>query len=491
MKVTEEIQKGESKTLELKEQLPKNSTIAKTIVAFSNTTGGKLMIGVDDKRNIVGIDDSELFAMQDKIASIISDRCSPSILPEIYSLNIADKLLLVIEVVRGNLKPYFLKNQGKSNGTYIRIGATNRKADLEHIDELERQKRHISFDAEISYETTYEDLDISPLSKQFEKLDKPLNEEKLKNLKLIKTENNTLYPTRALMILLGKFPHCSVKCARFKGTTMDVFIDKKEYTGDIFSILENTQNFILNHINLGAKIEGLYREEAYEVPKVAIREALINAIIHRDYVNRGRDIKVGIYDDVINIVSPGCLPSNITIEDIFNGRSESRNRVIATIFKELNLIEQWGSGIQRIVNSCREYDLATPKIQEKNDFMDIEIVRRKENSQNETNQNERKRTIADENDRLRTNTDDPRPITTDYDRLRPIVTDYDHLDKEEKDLLIYLLDHSKITRKEAVRLLDLGETKTKEIFNRLIAEDLILRKGKGRTTYYTINQDNN
>ncbi len=469
MNLAKQIQKGESKTLELKEKLPKNTNIAKTVIAFSNTAGGKLIIGVNDKREVVGLEDIALFEIQDKIASIISDQCSPNIIPEIYSVNIENKLVLVIEVVRGNLKPYFLKNQGKANGTYIRIGATNRLADLENINELERQKRHISFDEEVCYETTFENLDTSPLFDRFEKIGRPLNLEKLRNLKLVNSENNILYPTNALMILLGKFPHCIVKCARFKGKTMDVFIDKKEYTGNIFSILENTQHFILNHIKLGAIIKGLYRKDVYEIPEVAIREALVNALIHRDYVNRGRDIKVGVYDDVVNIVSPGSLPNNITMEDIFSGRSESRNRVLANIFKELGLIEQWGSGINRIINSCKEYGLPTPKIEEQNDFMDIEIIRLQ--------------------DDLQTIKAEVQPIETNYDRLRPITTDYDRLSEEEKQLLLYLLDHNQIVRKEAVQLLKIGETKTKEVFNELMDKKLIERKGKGRATFYKLNHN--
>ncbi|WP_217447549.1 AlbA family DNA-binding domain-containing protein [Maribellus comscasis] len=295
MKLIEQIQKGESKTLELKKALPKNENIAKTVIAFSNTSGGKLIIGVNDNREIVGINDNELFYIQDKIVSVIVDNCSPGIIPEIYNVNIEGKLVLVIEIVRGNLKPYFLKSQGKVDGTYIRIGATNRLADLDTIAELERQKRHTSFDEEICYEVAFDQLDISPLLQRFENIGNPLNEDKLRNLKLVKTENGTTYPTNALMILLGKFPHCTVKYARFKGTTMDIFVDKKEYEGDIFSILENTQSFVLNHINLKAEIKGLYREETYEIPVVALRETLVNALIHRDYVNQGRDIKVGVY----------------------------------------------------------------------------------------------------------------------------------------------------------------------------------------------------
>jgi len=392
MTLAEQIQQGEDKKLELKETLPKNENIAKTVIAFSNTAGGKLVIGVADNHDIIGVDDSQIFNMQDKIASIIADSCSPTIIPEIYNINIKGKLILVIEVVRGNLKPYFLKKQGKADGTYIRIGATNRVADLETIADLERQKQNLSFDEEICYDEEFKNLDISPLHKKFEQQEKSLDDDKLKNLRLIKVERNKLYPTNALMILLGKFWHCTVKCARFKGTTMSVFTDKKEYGGDIFSILENTQSFILNHINLRAEIKDLYRTDTYEIPVSAIREALVNAIIHRDYINKGRDVKVGIYDDIVNIVSPGGLPNTITIEDAFNGRSEARNRVIANVFKELGLIEQWGTGLNRIINECKDHGLAAPKIEEKNDFFDVEIMR-------------------------------PRPITTDNDQLRTITDD--------------------------------------------------------------------
>ncbi len=480
MTLAEQIQKGESKTLELKEALPKGEQIAKTVIAFSNTSGGKLIIGVNDKREVVGIDDNALFELQDRVAAIISDSCSPGILPEIYSVNISGKVVLVIELVRGNLKPYFLKSMGKADGTFIRIGATNRQADLETIAELERQKRNISFDEEIYYDEEFRDLDIAPLLQRFEERGKPLNGERLKNLKLIKEEKGKLYPTNALMIILGKFWHCTVKCARFKGTTMAVFTDKKEYGGDIFTMLESTQSFVLNHINLKGEIKGLYRTDTYEIPVPAIREALINAIIHRDYVNRGRDIKVGIYDDIVNIVSPGGLPNTITIEDALNGRSEARNRVVAHVFKELGLIEQWGSGINRIISACVEHGLQTPTIAEKNDFFDVELIR--------------PRTITDDYGRLA----DDKPSDTvekpsnkelmsnDYERLRTIVNDYERLQQEKQDILLYIIDNKKISRKEAAELIGLKNTKTYELLTELVNEKLIEKQGQGRSTFYTI-----
>jgi ATP-dependent DNA helicase RecG len=248
--------------------------------------------------------------------------------------------------------PYYLKRDGKNDGTYIRIGATNRKASFENVIELERQKRNISFDEELDYSVEYENIDLKSLQEEFDKVNRTLDMDKLFNMKLIKRENGKIYPAKALLILLGYYENVAIKCSRFKGKTMDVFIDKKEYTGNQFSQLRNAEAFILNHINIRSEIKGLQRVDIPEIPIEAIREALVNAFVHRDYSNMGRDIKLGIYDDIINIVSPGAFPNMLLEEDIASGRSEIRNKIIARVFKELGYIEQWGSGIKRIKSSC-------------------------------------------------------------------------------------------------------------------------------------------
>ncbi|MCP5499964.1 MAG: hypothetical protein H7A25_08680 [Leptospiraceae bacterium] len=313
-----------------------------------------------------------------------------------------------------------------------------------------------SFDEEINYETELSTLNLTFLKEQFQAVNKKLSNEKLQNLKLIKKEQKKIYPTNALLLLTGTFSHCKVKCARFKGTNMDTFIDKKEYSGDIFSVYENTLNFILNHIHLRGDINGMRREESYEVPVVALREALTNAFVHRDYINQGRDIKVGIFDDIINIVSPGGLPNTITIQDLENGRSESRNKVIARVFKELGLIEEWGTGIKRMKNACLSAGIKPPTIEEKGDFIDVTFYRNLENKKTNSGS----------------------------DRLRPITTDYDRLNEEEKELLLFIQKEVKITRKKAKEKFEYGETKLKSLFNTLLEKGLIERKGKGRNTYY-------
>ena len=505
MNLFAQIEQGESKTLELKSQLPLHEQIAKTVVAFANTSGGKLVIGVSDNREIIGIDEETIFSVKDQINSIIFDRCYPAILPEIYSVNQQGKLLLVVEVFRGNFLPYYLKAEGKNKGTYLRIGASNRRADFDHILELERQKRNQSFDEELCREEDLSTLELSPLHARFSALGKPLNDEKLKNLKLIQMENSTLYPTQGLMILLGKYPHVVTKCARFKGTDMTLFLDRKEYSGDLFSQLEQVEAFIKNHINLRGEIKGLQRTDTFEIPETALREALINAVIHRDYTNQGRDIKVGVYDDIVNIVSPGGFPNSLTAEDLTEGRSEIRNRVVARVFKELGFIEQWGSGIQRIKNICTAHGLAEPRIREKGDFVDVKFYRPVADSvgfvsdtgglladtgvipadsigvmpDSRTNTDEIGRLPVDNGGQLQT-------VAPDYARLRPITTDNESLDPDESQLMQYMHSNHKISRREAIDLLRLGETKIKSLFNDLMEKGLIERKGQGRSTYYVI-----
>ncbi len=374
-RLVKKIARGESKTLEFKEALPKGDQLAKTLIAFANTSGGKLIIGVNDNRELVGLMGTDIFDLQDRIASIVHDLCSGSLLPEIYIANVEGIELLILEVSRGSLLPYYLKSKGRQQGTYIRLGATNRQASLAYVQELERQRLNISFDEQVHRNLSLEDLDLTPLNDRFNEMGKPLTEEKMRNLRLIHREQGQTYPTEGLVILLGGYEHVEIKCSRFKGNTMAIFLDKKEYRGDLFSQLEQSELFIKNHLHLKAEILGLQRTETYEIPIPAIREALVNAVLHRDYSNFGRDIKVGIYDDALRIVSPGGLPNGLTEDDLKQGRSEIRNRVLARVLKALGYIEQWGSGIGRIKSLCHDAGIVEPQIRERGDFVDWAFYR--------------------------------------------------------------------------------------------------------------------
>ncbi|NOX18183.1 MAG: ATP-dependent DNA helicase, partial [Chlorobi bacterium] len=172
MTIKELIEHGESKQLELKEFLPSGNAIAKTVISFSNAGGGKIIIGVKNNLEIVGVNESKIFKLEEKISSYIYDLCYPNILPEIYKVNINGKVLLVIEIFRGNLLPYYLKSKGKRNGTFIRIGSTNRLSDENMIFELERQRQGKSFDEEANFEREVNSLNLSVIINEFKRAGK-------------------------------------------------------------------------------------------------------------------------------------------------------------------------------------------------------------------------------------------------------------------------------------------------------------------------------
>ena len=167
MSVLSLIAQGESKTLEFKRELPRFEQIAKTVIAFANTSGGKLLIGVDDNGSLVGVDADSVLDIQDRIYASLYEQIHPTLRPEIYTSHVEDKLILIVEVFRGQSLPYFLKSKGKAEGVYIRVGASNRPASLDYIAELERQKQHLSFDEEACVEVELSTLDLSTLTHRF------------------------------------------------------------------------------------------------------------------------------------------------------------------------------------------------------------------------------------------------------------------------------------------------------------------------------------
>ncbi|MFK4049524.1 RNA-binding domain-containing protein [Acinetobacter venetianus] len=463
-----EIQKGESKTLEFKQQLPKGQQIAKTLIAFANSSGGKLIVGVSDDRQLVGIQE-DIFDLQDKITSMIYELCSPQLAVQIYIENIAGVELLVVEVARGSLFPYYLKPMGREQGTYIRLGASNRVASPENIQQLELQRLNVSFDSLANYQYPLEKLDLTVLETAFKAADKALNLEKMLNLKLVIEEQGQRYASHGLLILLGKYEHVMTQCARFKGTNMSVFLDRKEYTGNLFSQIEQTEIFIKNHLSLRAEIRGLKRYDYLEIPENAIREALINAYVHRDYSNFGRNIKVAVYDDLVNIVSPGGLPNGLIEADLLQGRSEIRNRVLARVFRELGYIEHWGSGLQRIKQMCEAEKLATPEFLETNDFFDVKLYRPQVQIVSDDSSNK-----TDDHGRLRVITDDSIP-------------NFEHLSLEQQQILSFAFEHGKLNRSDVMQLLNIEKSKAFELLKSLMELGLLRRNGQGRaTTYYFV-----
>ena len=197
----------------------------------------------------------------------------------------------------------------------------------------------------------------------------------LVNWGILKNIDGTLIPTNAFVLLTDNtFSFSKIQCALFKGTEGVVFIDKREFDGPLYEQIEEAYEFVLKHINLGAKINGLVRTDAYELPPEAIREAIVNAITHRNFLDRAC-VQVAVYDNRVEITSPGMLYGGLTIEQIKEGGSKIRNRCIAEVFSRMQIIESWGTGIKRMFSSCKEYGIREPELLEIGDSFRVNLYR--------------------------------------------------------------------------------------------------------------------
>lgn len=357
----------ESKTLEFKQDLSSPNGVMRTLVAFANTAGGTIVIGVKDKeKHVCGVVDP--FLLEEKLANLINDHITPQILPEIEVIPWRETYLLVAQVFPSSTKPHFLKQAGLEKGTYIRVGSTNRLADEIMIAELQRVKFDDSFDKRLMPELTVEDIDFEAMSEQFSSI-KKLNQSDLHSMDLVATHQGKTVPTAGGIILFGKnrlkyFSDAWIQLGRFSGTKKTHIIDTQELKIYPIDAIEDVIAFTKKHAMHTVKIMGVKNTEKWSLPLIAIREAIINAVVHADYSQRGSPIRVAIFDDRIEIENPGLLLFGLTIEEIKRGVSKLRNRVIGQVFYRLSLIERWGSGVGRIVDSCLEFGFPEPLFEE-------------------------------------------------------------------------------------------------------------------------------
>lgn len=336
----------ESNVVELKEII--NNDFKKEIVAFANTNGGKIYVGVNNKGDVVGIENAE--KEMERISSMIRDGIKPDLIPftDIELSNIDGKDVICVNVSRGGKIPYHLTEKGmKSSGVYIRHGVTSIPASEEMIREMIKQNDGTTYDKARSLN---QELTFNFADSFFEKYGVPFAYENKRTLGLIDADG---FYTNAALLLSDQCEH-SIKCAVFKGTGKMQFHSRKEFHGSILQQLEEAYSYIdLSNYNR-TKIVGLYRKDNLDYPEYAIREALLNTVVHRDY-NYSGSIIVSIFDDRIEFVSIGGLVKGISVNDIMHGVSQSRNMVIANIFYRLELIESYGTGIQRIIESYEGY----------------------------------------------------------------------------------------------------------------------------------------
>lgn len=457
----QEILKGESKNVEFKVELPsKSEKYMKSVIAFANASGGKIVIGVDDgTRRVVGVDEKSVFQIMDSIANAVSDSCEPQIIPDITFQTIDNKCVVIVEIYPGANRPYFFKSQGKDNGTYIRVGGTSRPADSIKIKELEMEGANLSWDELtcVGYQVDQDAIaklcrDIKQYiiesvgTDDFQSV-KDVSVDQLLNWKVLKKAEGAMLATNAFALLTSEyFSFSKIQCALFKGVERDLFIDKKEYCGPLYEQIENAYQFVLRHINLGAEIEGIVRKESYELPVGAIREMIVNAVCHRNYMDNSC-VQVAVYDDRVEVTSPGMLYGGLTLEEAMSGRSKIRNRAIAEVFSRMEIIEEWGTGIRRIIKRAQEYGLPKPEFLEIGDTFRVNLYRKA----------------------------DKKPIKADK---KPIKAE------RENKIMGYVAEKGSITNKEARELLGLAESTVKRILKDMSREGLLTEDGVKKSKRY-------
>ena len=393
----EEILAGESKNVEFKENLPEKSIkYMKSVVAFANGTGGKIIFGIADKtREVVGFDKEDVFKKMDAIANVVSDSCEPAIIPNITLQTVDGKTVIVEEVSEG-------RQQLRSWGVLI-----------------EREGKD--------------------------------------------------YPSNAFAILTGNGGlHVTTQCGVFKGTTKAIFVDRREYTGPIWEQIDEAFQFVLRNIHLGATIVGIYRQDIYEIPPDAIRELIINAMVHRSYLDHGT-IQVAVYDNRLEITSPGKLPMGQTMERIKEGYSKIRNEALAHAFAYMNLIEHWGSGIPRIIYKVKAAGLREPEFIGGKIDLRINIYRGQVDG-----------TIVDLND----------PNAA----VKPPVNRRETADKmpaneQEQQIYKYVSENVGITTAQAMKLLGIKQRRAREIVVKMVENGWLKKEGASRSTIYVKNTE--
>ena len=357
MDIVNLLKEPESKTLEFKRDLSSPTGVLRTMVSFANTAGGTIIIGVKDKdKHVCGV--QEPLSLEEKLANLINDLIVPQLLPEIEVIPWRNRYLLAVQIFPSSTKPHYLKKQGLEKGTYIRVGSSNRLVDRVMLTELQRIKFEDSFDKQAISELSSEAIDFRVASELFEPVRK-LSESDLLSMDLVTTHQRKKVPTAGGMILFGKdrlkhFPDAWVQVGRFAGATKTDILDTQEITAYPVLAIDEVLAFVKKHAMHGIDIKGARHTEVWNLPLTAIREAIINAFVHADYAQQGSPIRLAIFDDRIEIENPGLLLFGLTVDEIKQGVSKLRNRVIGQVFYRLGLIERWGSGIRRIIDSCLE-----------------------------------------------------------------------------------------------------------------------------------------
>jgi len=323
--------------------------IVKTVIAFANTGGGKIYIGIDDSGQVVGLDnpDNDLL----KLTNAVRD----SISPDITAFTTSEfevrqgKKIIVYTVQKGTSCPYYLSSKGlRPEGVYIRQGASSVPASQSAIVRMIKETDGDSYE---ELRSLNQDLTFNTLIAEFNTKGLQLAEPQKRTLGIVGEDG--LYTN--LAFLLSDQCNHSIKAAVFEGTSKNLFLDRYEFDGSLIKQMRDILSFIDRYNRTQSRVDGLDRIDLREYPEEALREALLNSIVHKDYGFSSSTL-VSVFDDRVEILTIGGLVKGLTKNDIMIGTSLLRNKNLANIFYRLKWIEAYGTGILKIKESYEKYD---------------------------------------------------------------------------------------------------------------------------------------
>ncbi len=423
----------ESETIELKEIYTPD--LKKEVVAFANSSGGIIYIGVQDNGEITGLENADFVMKQ--ISNAVRDSIRPdvSMFTNIELVKREEKNIIKIAVHQGTKKPYYISDKGlKPSGVYVRSGTTSTPASEDAIRMMIKMTDGDSFE---NNRSLIQELTFTSLNREMALRQLEFSQVQMKNLGILTGDD--IYTNMGLLVS-DQCKH-SIKFAVFQGTDKLLFKDRKELTGSLFDQLIDAFKTIDFYNSTKATFHELLRTDERDYPEDAVREALLNAIVHREYAFSGSTI-INLYSDRLEIISLGGLVSGMSIEAAMLGASQPRNEKLAGLFYRMKLIEAYGTGISKII-SCYKGLPIQPRFENVEGAFRVILPNTHAHSLNEAEE-----------------------------RYLPVL----RLFGKQKD----------ITRNDVEEALGVGTTQAVNTLKEMLSKDLIKKVGSGRLTRYII-----
>lgn len=425
--------------------------IKKEIIAFANCEGGTVYVGVADDGKVLGVENADECALQ--ISNMVRDAVKPDVTMFIHyeTLECDGKAVVAVNIQRGTNRPYYLAKKGlRPEGVYVRQGYSSVPATDTAIRQMIKETDGDSFE---NMRSINQALTFEATKKEFEKRNVVFGQPQMQTLKIVSADG--IYTN--LGLLLSEQCLHTIKAAVFEGINQNVFKDRREFSGSLMQQLNEVYDYIDFHNQTHATFRKLLRIDTRDYPEVAVREALLNTLVHRDYSFRASTL-ISIYDDRIEFVSIGGLLPGLELDDLMMGVSVCRNPHLANVFYRLQLIEAYGTGMKKIMGAYANA-LVQPKIKTTNNAFKIILP----------NVNFTPKAAE---------------VHKDFEKAANLA-----LDSNEEKVLQFLREHLMITRKETQTLLEVSQSTAGRILKAMVDSGRIKQIGGSRTTRYELRKE--